>query len=69
MRTEASIWHLHVKGRVIRTTSEHPFYVWGKGWIATRYLQSGDVLRSDDGQFVMVEGTALAGGPYRDRII
>ncbi len=27
------IFHLHVGGKVIRTTKEHPFWVQGKGWV------------------------------------
>jgi hypothetical protein len=51
----ARIWHVHVKGKVIRTTAEHPFYVWGKGWMAARELTPGDRLRSDVGRMVAVE--------------
>ena len=46
---------LHVGGRVIRTTAEHRFYVRGKGWVAARELQSRDLFRSHDGQWVPVE--------------
>lgn len=49
------IWHLHVDGKVIRTTAEHPFYVWGKGWMACQHLQPGDLLRSHDGLTATVE--------------
>jgi hypothetical protein len=48
----ARIWHVQVKGKVIRTTSEHPFYVWGKGWRAARELEIGDRFRSHDGRMV-----------------
>src|SRR5262249_13215930 len=54
-RTTAPIWHVHVKGKVIRTTARHPFYVWGKGWIEAWRLAPGDRLRSDDGRMVAVE--------------
>jgi hypothetical protein len=54
-RTLAPIWHVHVRGAVIRTTAEHPFYVWGKGWVAARALEAGDRLRSDDDRMVAVE--------------
>jgi hypothetical protein len=33
-RGEAYVVCLHVAGRVIRTTAEHPFWVAGLGWIA-----------------------------------
>jgi Pretoxin HINT domain len=49
------IWHLHVCGRVIRTTGEHPFWVKGKGWVAVRALTVGDLLSSEDGEWVAVE--------------
>ena len=49
------IWNIHVNDKVIRTTEEHPFYVWGKGWVATKDLEKGDRFRSDDGREVTVE--------------
>lgn len=49
------IWHVHVSGEVIRTTGVHPFYVWGKGWVAAQYLKPGDKMRSHDGRTVEVE--------------
>ena len=53
--TVAPIFHLHVGGRVVRTTGEHPFYVVIKGWIAANALAIGDLLLSHDGQIVSVE--------------
>ena len=50
----ARVLHLHVGSQVIRTVGEHPFYVRGKGWIAARELEPGDLLRSHDGQWVAV---------------
>ena len=46
---------LHVGGQVIRTTAEHPFYIRGKGWVASRELEPGDLFRSHDGQWVPVQ--------------
>jgi hypothetical protein len=57
----ARIWHVQVKGKVIRTTSEHPFYVWGKGWTPTRELEIGDRFRSHDGRMVAVEEVGDSG--------
>jgi hypothetical protein len=57
----ARIWHVQVKGKVIRTTSEHPFYVWGKGWRAARELEIGDRFRSHDGRMVAVEEVGDSG--------
>jgi hypothetical protein len=53
-KTTAKIWHVQVKGKTIRTTSEHPFYVWGQGWTAAKEMKPGDRLRSDDGRMVTV---------------
>jgi hypothetical protein len=50
--------HVQVGGKTIRTTSEHPFYVRGKGWTAAKDLQAGDLLRSHDGQWVAVESVS-----------
>jgi hypothetical protein len=57
----APLWHLHVGGRVIRTTAEHPFYVQGQGWLPCAELNVRDLLRSDDGQWVAVEDVCDAG--------
>jgi Pretoxin HINT domain len=46
---------LRVRGRVIKTTPEHPFWVLGKGWRAAGLLETGDLLRSHDGQWLSVE--------------
>jgi hypothetical protein len=46
---------VRVRGRSIRTTAEHPFYVQGKGWTAAALLAPGDLFRSDDGRWNPVE--------------
>jgi hypothetical protein len=51
----ARIWHVHVQGKVIRTTAEHPFYVWGKGWVQAHHVEPGDRFRGDDGRMVTAE--------------
>ena len=51
----AFLAHLHIGGQVIRTTTEHPFYVKDKGWISASELASGDSLISHNGQEVIVE--------------
>jgi Pretoxin HINT domain len=48
---------LHVNGRAIRTTAEHPFWVRDRGWVAAQQLQVGDELRTHDGRWVSVDGT------------
>ncbi len=51
----AKIVRLQVGGRVIATTSEHPFWVKGKGWQTASELQTGDWLSSQDGRCIAVE--------------
>ncbi len=54
--TLGRVWHLHVAGRVIRTTGEHPFRVQGKGWRPVHELQPGDLLSTrTGGQWAVVE--------------
>jgi hypothetical protein len=55
VRNLAKIWHVQVKGRHIRTTAEHPIFVWGKGFVPAHAIQSGDRFRSNDGRMVAVE--------------
>ena len=55
------LFDLHVGGKLIRTTAEHPFYVQGKGWTAAKELSPGDLLRSHDGQWVAVESASDSG--------
>jgi hypothetical protein len=58
----AQIWNLHTAGRLIRTTAEHPWWVVNRlAWIPTAHLQIGDILLSDDGQLIPVEGVADSG--------
>ncbi len=49
------VLHLHVGGEVIRTTAEHPFYVFGQGWTAAGALQAGDWLSTMSGGWAAVE--------------
>ncbi len=51
----AFILHLHVPGQVIRTTGEHPFYVQEKGWLPAHDLKIGDLLKTEEGGWVVVE--------------
>jgi hypothetical protein len=54
----ALVLAVQVRGRVIRTTAEHPFYVFGRGWVSACYLCAGDLLASQDGQVILVERVA-----------
>ncbi len=50
------IWHLHFDGgKLLRTTGEHPFFAFGKGWVAASELVVGDLINRDDGQWIAVE--------------
>lgn len=60
-RTVAAIWHLHVAGQVVRTTSEHPFWVVGKGWTPAHELAPGDLLLSRENRRMVVEECMDAG--------
>jgi len=42
---EALVLELRIEGRVIGTTSEHPFFVRGKGWVKASEIQPGDEVR------------------------
>jgi hypothetical protein len=57
----APILNLHLGGRIIETTGEHPFYVKDKGWTIAAELRIGDVLLSQDGWETPVEGIGDAG--------
>ena len=65
-QTVARIWHLHTQGQVIRTTPQHQFYVWGKGWVPAWALAIGDLLRSDTDEFVAVED--ICDGGYEESV-
>ena len=54
-RRSAPILHLHVGGQVIRTTGEHPFFAYNKGWVKASTLVIGDRLLCADGQWVAVD--------------
>jgi RHS repeat-associated protein len=53
--SEGLVWHLHAGGQVIRTTADHPFFEWSKGWLPCRDLKIGDRLLTETGQWVLVE--------------
>jgi RHS repeat-associated protein len=48
-RTESRLMYVTAGGRRIGTTSEHPFYVHGRGWTKADYLKVGDLLIGHDG--------------------
>jgi hypothetical protein len=55
------VFHVHVNGRIIGTTGEHPFWVIGKGWTPAKELRLSDRLLSHDGQAVEVLGVEHTG--------
>ena len=45
-----AVLHLHLpEGQLVRTTPEHPFYVYEKGWTAAGMLQTGEQIRTEEG--------------------
>lgn len=46
---------LHLSGKVIRTTADHPFYIQDQGWTTVDKLWAGDLLHTQDGQLAPVE--------------
>jgi hypothetical protein len=55
------VWEIRVGGQSVRTTPLHPFFVRGQGWKPAIHMRSGDLLRSDDGQWVAVESVKDTG--------
>ena len=54
-RRFTEVIHLHVGGQVIRTTDEHPFYVYNRGWVAVAELAAGMYLLTASGDWKRVE--------------
>lgn len=58
----AKIWHLRLPGQVLRTTLEHPFWVENRQkWLPVGELNIGDVVRTDAGDLLAVEGIEDSG--------
>jgi hypothetical protein len=51
----AEVHKLRANGKLIGTTSEHPFWVKEKGWTPVRELRPGDLLSTQDGSWLAVE--------------
>jgi hypothetical protein len=58
---EAFLLNLYVGGQLIQTTSEHPFYVKGFGWLPAGELKPGDEFSTSDGNWIVVERIEEAG--------
>jgi hypothetical protein len=50
---------------LVQTTSEHEFWVDGKGWTAVAQLKSGDWLLDADGEHLLVRSVTSVSGPTR----
>jgi len=48
--------HVQVNGETITSTTGHPFYVQGKGWVAAKDLKVNDKLELQSGKDAFVEG-------------
>jgi hypothetical protein len=58
----AKIWHLCLPGQVLRTTLEHPFWVENRqSWLPVGELHVGDLVRTDAGELLAVEGIEDSG--------
>jgi hypothetical protein len=53
--------NVHVGGKVIQSTDEHPFYVKNKGWTSAKDLQIGDLLRSHHERWLPVDDLCDSG--------
>ena len=60
IQSYAPLLDLHVGGRVIRTTAEHPFWVAGRGWVPAQQIVPSDRLLGTDGEETLV---TLVDGP------
>jgi hypothetical protein len=55
------VLNVHVEGRVIETTPEHPFWVRGTGWRCAVELRAGDEFSTSDGRWLVCQGVADSG--------
>src|SRR5262249_8906884 len=58
---EGLITLLKVQGRTIRSTSEHPFFVRGKGWVALSQIAAGERVWTEASGWVTVEAVEETG--------
>jgi hypothetical protein len=54
----ASVVALTIGSQTIRTTSEHPFWVRGKGWTGVEDLMAGDQLLGHDDKWAVLSEIA-----------
>lgn len=53
-REVTEVYNITVGNEVITVTSEHPFYVAGKGWVKVRNLKDADLLLTSKGRTKMI---------------
>ncbi|MGC3967434.1 MAG: polymorphic toxin-type HINT domain-containing protein [Pirellulales bacterium] len=58
---QGEIWELRWQDRTVRTTAEHPFYVFELGWTPARELKPGMLLATYDGRYLPLEAIASTG--------
>lgn len=58
---EAEIFEIHLGQRTVRTTSLHPFFVEGVGWLAAGQIKAGDRLACDRGGSIGVSHVEATG--------
>jgi hypothetical protein len=58
---EGLIWHLTVRGELIRSTAEHPFFVQGQGWTPLNQIKAGDQIWTEVSGWVSVEAVEQTG--------
>ncbi len=56
---QTEILHLHTTAGDIDTTTNHPFYVLGRGWVAAGDLAEGDEVYLIDGSTAFITGAEL----------
>jgi hypothetical protein len=60
-RTTGLVLRLNLRGRIIETTGEHPFWVVGSGWKEAKAIRKGDLVLSHGDQDVLVQEVEQAG--------
>ncbi|MFI9762124.1 polymorphic toxin-type HINT domain-containing protein [Streptomyces sp. NPDC051963] len=64
-RTADALVSVDIGAETLRATTEHPFWVWGKGWTGAEALRPGDRLTTLDGEGARVESVTKKRGPVQ----
>ncbi|WP_299403679.1 polymorphic toxin-type HINT domain-containing protein [Acaryochloris sp. IP29b_bin.148] len=59
-----TIIELNVDGEIISTTTEHPFWVEGEGWVEAENLEVGMMLQTDEETFVEIDRVSQRDGDF-----